>query len=354
MTRDALDNRSRLSDHSGIPAAYICAGSVNGEVGARVDKQQLAGVVTPVVTPLTEDLGLDTGSLERHVAGQIDAGVHGLWVNGTTGEFYGLDPEQRAEVVGVCVRTAAARVPVIAHVGDTSSALAIAQAKAAIAAGADAVSALPPYATAFEESEIGDHLRALAAVAGPVIFYHMPQVAGPGLSQQAIVDLVLDGVIAGVKDSSSDVLWLRRLIRTAADSGADLPCFTGGSAVSDLGYFIGAAGVASSTANLAPCYLVGQYEAARRGDWYETRYRQQQIDELMSALRLPGRTSPTAIAGVYKFLLSLTGRIGSDRGVAPLRALTSQEREQLEARAVPLIDKLEGEAGSTTRDNSYQ
>ncbi|QDP97092.1 dihydrodipicolinate synthase family protein [Microlunatus elymi] len=329
-----------VSHHPGIPAAF------NGEAVPRVNQDQLAptqlaGVLTPVITPLNDDRQLDIDSLERHVGHLLDAGVQGLWVNGTTGEFYGLDVEQRARVVGECVRIADLRVPVIAHVGDTSLALALEQARAARKAGATMVSVLPPYAAQFSQDEIKTHFRALAAEAGPVIAYHMPQIAGPGLTIASIVELAADGVICGAKDSSSDVLWLRQLINAAADAGVEIPAFTGGSAVSDLGYFVGAVGAMSSTANLVPRHLVAQYEAARRGDWDETRARQRQTDELMAALRLPGRTSPTAIAGIYKFLLAALGRIDGARGVAPLRDLTEDEQERLVVGVIGLIEKLD-------------
>ena len=127
----------------------------------------------------------------------------------------------------------------------------------------------------------------------------------------------------------------------AAEAGADLPCFTGGSGVSDLGYFVGAVGAMSSTANLVPGHLVAQYEAALRGDWDEARARQLQTDELMAALRLPDRSSATASAGVLKFLLAELGRIDGSRGVAPLRELTSEERERLIVGVLPLMEKLE-------------
>ena len=306
-----------------------------------METDRLCGVMTPVITPLTDDHELDTGSLERHIGHLLEAGVGGLWVNGTTGEFYGLDVDQRARLVAECVRIADGSVPVIAHVGDTSLARAIDQTRSALAAGADRVSALPPYAVQFSEDEIKEYFRALAREAGSVIAYHMPQVAGPGLAVDSIVELAAEGVIAGVKDSSSDVLWLRRLIDTAAGAGTTLPCFTGGSGVSDLGYFIGAVGAMSSTANLAPRHLVAQYAAACRGDWDGARSRQRQTDELMAAVRLPGRSSASATAGVYKFLLSALGRIDGARGVAPLRDLTSAEQDQLLTTVVPMVEKLE-------------
>jgi 4-hydroxy-tetrahydrodipicolinate synthase len=330
-----LTARPKIINDAGIPAAF------NGEAVAQVKPHSLHGVMTPVVTPLTDDLELDIGSLERHIRYLVDAGVSGLWVNGTTGEFYGLGVDDRARVVAECVRIVDGAVPVVAHVGDTSSTLAMEHARAATAAGASFVSALPPYAAQFGQEEIKEHFRGLSRQGRPLIAYHMPQIAGPGLSIASLVELAVEGVICGVKDSSSDVLWLRKLINAAAAAGVDLPCFTGGSGVSDLGYFVGAVGAMSSTANLVPAHVVAQYEAARRGDWDEARARQLQTDELMAAVRLPERSNATAQAGVLKFLLAELGRIDTSRGVAPLRELTSDERERLIVGVLPLIEKLD-------------
>ena len=98
---------------AGIPTAFNA--SFNGEADAQVEHDLLRGVMTPVITPLTDDRELDTRSLERHVRYLLDAGVGGLWVNGTTGEFYGLNLRERARVVSECVRIADGAVPVIAH-----------------------------------------------------------------------------------------------------------------------------------------------------------------------------------------------------------------------------------------------
>ena len=57
------------------------------------------GILPPLVLPMGPDGEIDSASLERHIGVLMEAGVHGLWVNGTTGEFYALDGELRARVV---------------------------------------------------------------------------------------------------------------------------------------------------------------------------------------------------------------------------------------------------------------
>ncbi len=69
------------------------------------------GIVPPVCTPMTEDFEVDTASLERLISFLLDAGVHGLFMLGSTSETVFLTDRQRATVLDVAVRTTAARCP---------------------------------------------------------------------------------------------------------------------------------------------------------------------------------------------------------------------------------------------------
>ncbi|WP_165962952.1 dihydrodipicolinate synthase family protein [Occultella glacieicola] len=305
---------------------------------------RLHGVLPPVVLPMTPDGEVDSASLESHVNHLVVAGVHGLWANGTTGEFYSLDGEGRAEVVRLCVKAAAGRVPVVAHVGDTSTSLAVRHAREALAAGAALVSVLPPYFVGFGQDELKAHYRALAhAIDGPVVAYHLPQFIPATLSIGSIVELVAEGVLCGAKDSSSDMVWLRRLQRRLREAGTPLPCLTGGSSVADLGYLLGAVGSVASTGNLTPRHLVRQYAAARAGDWDLVLALQDQSEELIELLAPPGTVAaPGLTTTVYKYLLSALGRIESEHSAAPQSQLTAQDRRHLDERVLPVIDRLEG------------
>src|SRR3954451_7535113 len=83
------------------------------------------GIVTPLISPVTEDEAPDLPSLRRLVEFQISAGVSGLWAMGTTSEFASFDESERAAVIGATVEAAAGRVPVIANVSDASTRLTI-------------------------------------------------------------------------------------------------------------------------------------------------------------------------------------------------------------------------------------
>lgn len=303
----------------------------------------LHGILPPVLLPMFPDGTPDPASLERHVTRLLDAGVHGLWVNGSTGEFHALDPGQRAEVVRTVTKAAAGSVPVVAHVGDTSTALVRDHARAAVDAGADRLSVIPPFYADFTQGELCEHYRAIATdVGAPVLAYHLPRLSKVGLTVESIVGLAGEGAICGVKDSGNDMTWFRRLLSGAAEAGVSLPCFTGASAVTDLGLFLGGAGAMPSIANLTPRHLVRMYEAARCGDWPRARRMQDQVMGLVEAMRLPDRlgtwSGPVAAS---KYVLAALGTIDHACAAQPSATLEEAERRQLGAMAVPLVEQLE-------------
>ena len=83
--------------------------------------QPVKGVVPPVLTPLNGDYSIDTSTLKRHTERLIKAGVHGLFVLGSSGEVAFLTREQRREVIAAVIEQAQGRVPVIAGVIDMTT-----------------------------------------------------------------------------------------------------------------------------------------------------------------------------------------------------------------------------------------
>ncbi|WP_078899990.1 dihydrodipicolinate synthase family protein [Streptomyces sp. SBT349] len=305
--------------------------------------RNLHGVIAPVILPMSPDGAVDTRSLECHLRHLFDSGVHGLWMNGTTGEFHALDAGERAVAVRVAAGAAAGRAPVVAHVGDTATRLTVRHARAAVEAGADQVSVIAPYFAEFTREEHRDHYRRVAEAVGfPILAYHMPRLTKLALTADCVVSLAREGVLAGIKDSDGDMAWFRRLVRRAAAAGSPLRCFTGGSAVSDISLFVGASGVTSSLANLTPRHLVALYDAARAGDWERARLMQDQLDDLLEAMRL-ARRAPTLSTAVstYKFVLAELGHIDADHAAEPLALLDAEERRRLSSTVVPMVRELE-------------
>ncbi|WP_143262048.1 dihydrodipicolinate synthase family protein, partial [Allokutzneria sp. NRRL B-24872] len=95
-----------------------------------------SGVIPPLCTPLTPEGEIDKVSLERLTRHLLDAGVHGLFVTGSTGEVGYLTDQSRSRVLEIVAGVSAGQVPVLAGVIDTATPRVIEQARAAKAHGA--------------------------------------------------------------------------------------------------------------------------------------------------------------------------------------------------------------------------
>ena len=100
------------------------------------------GVFPYLVSPLDAGGQVRGDVLGRLCDDLIKSGVHGLTPLGSTGEFAYLNNTQRAAVVQATIEAADHRVPVIAGVASTSTADAVAQAKACQQLGADGILAI--------------------------------------------------------------------------------------------------------------------------------------------------------------------------------------------------------------------
>ena len=107
--------------------------------------QPLAGIVPPVVTPLAGRDGLDHEGLQRLLQRIVDAGCHGVFVLGSTGEAQSLSYRLRKEMVRETCRIIGGRIPVLAGISDTSLIESIQFGEFCIDAGVSGLVVAPPY-----------------------------------------------------------------------------------------------------------------------------------------------------------------------------------------------------------------
>ena len=72
------------------------------------------GIIVPLVTPFDAQQNVDETALRRIINHVIEGGVHGVFVAGTTSEFYALSPEEHSELFQIAVDEVHGRVPVYA------------------------------------------------------------------------------------------------------------------------------------------------------------------------------------------------------------------------------------------------
>ncbi|TNC26964.1 dihydrodipicolinate synthase family protein [Amycolatopsis alkalitolerans] len=290
------------------------------------------GVVPPLCTPLTPERELDVPSLERLTGFLLDAGVHGLFVTGSTGEVAYLPDDARYRALDVVAGMAAGQVPVLAGIVDTATPRVIAHAHAAKAHGARALVATAPFYAPTAAVEFPAHFRAIrAAVDLPLIAYDIPGSVHAKLPATVVAELAADGTLDGVKDSSGDLDGLRTLLELVDAPGFRV--FTGSETMADVAMFLGSHGLVPGLGNVDPHGFVRLFEAARRGDWTAAAAEQRRLRELFRMITVGGtRIGPYASAvGAFKYALVARGIIAGRTTSLPMAALDDAEQATVRA-----------------------
>lgn len=199
------------------------------------------GVGVALVTLFDERGELDAPATADLAARLVDLGMRAVVTAGTTGEAPALDTDERIALVEAVRRRVPSSVPVIAGTGAPSARQSAALTRDAVEHGADAVLTISPPGVA--DPRVYYEAVAKAAAGSPVLAYHYPKVAPPGIAVRLLRDLPL----AGVKDSSGDAE--RLLDELERYDGA---VYTGSSVLLSYGGPLGCAGAILSLANAEP------------------------------------------------------------------------------------------------------
>jgi 4-hydroxy-tetrahydrodipicolinate synthase len=302
---------------------------------------RLHGIFVPMVTPINADERVDEPSLRRLADFLIEAGVHGLWAMGTTGEFAAFPETERARAVVATVDQARGRVPVIGNIGDSSTALALRHARHAVAAGVDALALTPPHYYPHSMDEMLIHFRAVkeAFPEMPLLIYNIPQTVKVKMTVPTTLQLAREGTVQGIKDSQNDLRWFRLLVQGIRADGLEdrFRMFLGTRILIDAGALIGAHGAIPATGNVAPAAAAEAWEAAMAGDWKLAERAQEivgQYEELSSLAR--GGSAEAASYSSMKATLREWGIIDGIGLTRPLRGWGEAEVADLRTQLAAL------------------
>jgi len=174
----------------------------------------IQGMIVPLITPFKGAGEVDVAALKTLCEIQIRSGIQTLFVLGTTGEFYGLSPQQRREVVETTVETVKGRIPVIVGISGDSTASALSALDCARLGGVSAYVISTPYFLSYTQAELLDYFRELAdAVGAPVILYNYPARYGHIIEVNTIETLVKERRVFGIKDTAGDLEYMFRLLQ---------------------------------------------------------------------------------------------------------------------------------------------
>lgn len=255
--------------------------------------RRLKGAMTALVTPF-RDGAFDEPAFRAFVNWQIGQGIHGLVPTGTTGESPTLTHAEHDRVVEICIEEAAGRVPVIAGAGSNSTAEAVARARHAEKAGADAVLVVTPYYNKPSQAGLYAHFKAVNDAVGiPIIIYNIPPRSVVDMTVETMARLYELKNIAGVKDATAK---LDRVSLQRQAMGEDFLQLSGEDATA-LGYNAqGGHGCISVVSNVAPRLCADLQEATLSGDYAKALRVQDILMPLHSAMFVEPNPAPAKYA----------------------------------------------------------
>ena len=290
-----------------------------------------SGVVPPVVTPDTPDHQLDVVSFERSINRLIEAGVDGLFFLGSSGEVVFATDERRDQIVREAVRIVDHRVPVLVGIIDTETERVLEHGRRVLALGADALVATAPFYALGGPADVEEHFRILhQELDAPLFAYDIPVCVHTKLPWKMLARLGVEGVLAGVKDSSGDDVSFRYLVQENEKNGHPLTLLTGHEIVVDGALLSGADGSVPGLANVEPEGYVRMWKAAQEGNWAEVKREQDRLNEISHIFDVTsGVQGYGAGVGAFKCALNLMGIFDSDQMPRPVKPLDGQNREAI-------------------------
>lgn len=264
---------------------------------------------------------MDTADLERLVGSLLDAGVHGIFALGSTGEGIYLNDEDRRRVLDVVVGAVAGAVPVFAGALDASTDRVIDQVTLAQKFRVDALVVTAPFYADVSPPELTAHFEIISAAASlPVLAYDIPSNVGRKLAGDVSIDLISRRVVSGLKDSSGDFEDFTKVL-AAVGSMTDVSVLTG----SDVGALeslrAGAHGIVPGIGNICAGLCVALWDAFAAGDDSAAEHAQAKIAAITEVYGLgsaQGLGRHSSQVGGLKSVLVHDGVIGSARLSRPL------------------------------------
>jgi len=246
---------------------------------------EIKGIITAMVTPFDEKQEINSLATKQLVNKLIDAGVDGIFILGTNGEFHLLTNDEKIAFAKLVIKEVDKRVPVYVGTGGNSTREVIKLSKQMEVLGADVLSVITPFFLVPTQEEVIKHYKAVAeSVQIPIILYNIPKNTGMNLELETVATLAKVKNIAGVKDSSGKLENIQGYIDVT--KGEDFCVLVGSDSLILKALKIGAAGAIAGTANLLAELDVSIYYNFLKGDMESAHKAQEDINVLRAVLKL--------------------------------------------------------------------
>ncbi len=246
---------------------------------------KLQGIFTPNLVPLDSRGDINEAELRRYTDWLIERGVHGLYPNGSTGEFTRFLPEERRRIIKIMVEQAAGRVPVLAGAAEANTRETIKACEVYHEYGARAVAIVAPFYFKLGPASVFAYFKEIADNSPiDVTLYNIPMFASP-IDVPTVKRLAEECPrVTGIKDSSGDLPNMMRMIDAVRPIRPDFSFLTGWDAALMPMLLIGCDGGTNATSGVVPEITRKLYDLTIAGEIEQARVVQYKLLRLFDTM----------------------------------------------------------------------
>ena len=237
-----------------------------------------------IVTPFkdTENQEINYEVLEELIEFQIANGTDSIIIAGTTGEASTLTDEEQLDLIRFTVEKVNGRIPVIGGAGSNDTRHGVELTRAVEATGVDAILSVTPYYNKTSQKGLIAHYKAIAnSVKVPIVLYNVPGRTGQNITPESLVELAKIDNIVSLKDATGNFSQAVDNLRLLGDR---LDIYSGNDDTIIPLMSLGAKGVISVLANIAPKATAEMTHAWLDGDIKKAAAMQAEYKELIDCL----------------------------------------------------------------------
>lgn len=278
------------------------------------------GLYTALITPFTNDNKIDYSALENILNQQIDGGVTGLVVLGTTGESPTITDTERTELVKFICDHAKGKLQIIVGTGANSTDKTIKLSQEAEALGADGLLVVNPYYNKPTQEGLFQHFSTVAnSVNIPIMLYNIQGRTAVNLETDTLIRLSKNKNIVAVKEASGDISQMMDVI---SKTSSDFTVLSGDDGLTYPLMALGGNGVVSVLSNILPNEMTSLVENSSNGNFNDAKEMHYKLLPLMNSMFLETNPIPA------KTILAFQGVI-SENFRLPMTQMSNANKETL-------------------------
>ena len=288
--------------------------------------EKYQGIFTALLTPFDKNNRVNEKELEKLVKFNIDMGVKGFYVGGSTAEAFLLSTEERKQIMDV-VKTTAPDSTLIAHIGSIDERVATELALHAEKTGYDVISSVAPFYYKFSFEEIKNYYYRLAdATALPMLVYHFPAFSGVNMGMNEMKQFLNDDRFIGIKYTSNDFFTMEQ----CKTNFPDKIVYNGFDEMFLAGLSMGANGGIGSTYNFMANKFVEIQKLFEAGDIKAAQTIQKEANRIITIL---------CQIGVMQAEKEVLNQLGFDFGVCrhPFGEPTAEQKDLIKREIIPFL-----------------